>query len=97
MLEICMISTKYPKIDGNDKKLSRFFGIELLATQTNSKSGDDVSQIIEPESLKIKSAIKADIQLEKDQKLVCRKISNLHKVPSILTLAYPLQNKFTVK
>ena len=34
------------------KKLSRIFGIELLATQTNSKSDEDVSQIIEPESLK---------------------------------------------
>ena len=42
---------KYPKIDGNDKKLSRLF-LEfsfVLATQTNSKSGEDVSQIIEPE------------------------------------------------
>ena len=41
---------KYPKIDGNDKKLSRPF-LEfsfVLATQTNSKSGEDVSQIIEP-------------------------------------------------
>ena len=43
---------KYPKIDGNDEKLSSIFGIELLATQTNSKSGEDVLQIIEPESLK---------------------------------------------
>ena len=33
---------KYPKIDGNDKKLSRLF-LEfsfVLATQSNSKSGD---------------------------------------------------------
>ena len=44
------LSTKYPKIDGNDEKLSSIF--ELLTTQTNSKSGEDVSQIIEPESLK---------------------------------------------
>ena len=43
---------KYPKIDGYDEKLSSIFGIELLATQTNSKSGEDVLQIIEPESLK---------------------------------------------
>ena len=43
---------KYPKIDGNDEKLPSIFGIELLATQTNSKSGEDVLQIIEPESLK---------------------------------------------
>ena len=42
---------KYPKIDGNDKKLSGLF-LEFtlfLATQTNSKSGENVSQIIEPE------------------------------------------------
>ena len=42
---------KCPKIDGNDKKLSRHF-LEfsfVLATQTNRKSGEDVSQIIEPE------------------------------------------------
>ena len=42
---------KYPKIDGNDKKLSRLF-LEfsfVLATQSNSKSGEDVSQIIQPE------------------------------------------------
>ena len=42
---------KYPKIDGNDKKLSGLF-LEftlVLATQTNSKSGENVSQIIEPE------------------------------------------------
>ena len=40
---------KYPKIDGHDKKLSTLF-LEfsfVLATQTNSKSGEDVSQIIE--------------------------------------------------
>ena len=43
--------SKYSKIDGNDEKLSRFilkFSF-VLATQTNSKSGEDVSQIIEPE------------------------------------------------
>ena len=41
---------KYPKIDGNDEKRSRFvleFNF-VLATQTNSKSGEDVSQLIEP-------------------------------------------------
>ena len=40
-----------PKIDSNDEKLYSFF-LEfsfVLATQTNSKSGEDVSQIIEPE------------------------------------------------
>ena len=35
------------------KKLSSIFGILLLATQTNSNSREDVSQVIEPESLKI--------------------------------------------
>ena len=41
---------KYPKIDGNDEKLSRFFwNLASFSTQTNSKSGEDVSQIIEPE------------------------------------------------
>ena len=41
---------KYSKIDGNDEKRSRFvleFSF-VLATQTNSKSGEDVSQLIEP-------------------------------------------------
>ena len=39
---------KYPKIDGNDEKLSRVFlkFSFVLATQTNSKGGEDVSQII---------------------------------------------------
>ena len=46
--------TKYPKIDGNDEKNSLDFFLEfrfVLATQTqtNSKSGEDVSQIIESE------------------------------------------------
>ena len=42
---------KYPKIDGNDKKLSGLFWefSFVLATQSNSKSGEDVSQIIKPE------------------------------------------------
>ena len=42
---------KYQKIDGNDKKLSEPF-LEfsvVLATQTKSKSGEDLSHIIEPE------------------------------------------------
>ena len=40
---------KYQKIDGHDKKLSKLF-LEfsfVLATQTNRKSGEGVSQIIE--------------------------------------------------
>ena len=42
---------KYPIIDSKDKKLSRLF-LEfsfVLATQTNSRSGEDVSQVIEPQ------------------------------------------------
>ena len=46
--------TKYPKLDGNDEKNFLDFFLEfrfVLATQTqtNSKSGEDVSQIIESE------------------------------------------------
>ena len=83
-------STKYPKIDGNDEKLASIFGIERLATQTNSKSGGDVSQMIEPESLK--SAGKTDIQLEKDHKLhgLCREISNLSKVSSVFNVCFSI-------
>ena len=64
---------KYPKIDGNDKKLSGLFWefSFVLATQSNSKSGEDVSQIIKPEWFVEKSAVKTDIYLEKDHKLVC--------------------------
>ena len=54
---------KYPKIDGNDKKHFRLF-LEfsfVLATETNSKSREDVSQIIEPEWFVEKSAVKTDI------------------------------------
>ena len=54
---------KYPKNDDNDKKLSRLF-LEftfVLATQTNSKSGEDVSQIIEPDWFVEKYAVKTDI------------------------------------
>ena len=52
VFRLLIVSTKYPKIYSNDENLSSIIGIELLATQTNSKSGEDVSQIIEPESLK---------------------------------------------
>ena len=54
---------KYPIIDGNDEK--RFLDFWefsfVLATQTNSKSGEDVSQLIEPEWFVEKSAVKTDI------------------------------------
>ena len=43
----------------------------VLATPSNSKSGEDVSQVIEPEWFVEKSAVKTDIYLEKDHKLVC--------------------------
>ena len=84
---------KYPKIDGNDKKLSRLF-LEfsfVLATQTNSKSGEDVSQIIEPEWFVEKSAVETDIYLEKDHKLVCvGKYPICIKSPPFLTFVlYP--------
>ena len=42
---------KYPKLDGNDEKLSTLF-LEfsfVLPTQSNSKSGEHVSPIIESE------------------------------------------------
>ena len=55
---------KYLKIDGNDEKISRVFlkFSFVLATQTNSKSGEDVSQIIIKSELFIeKSAVKTDI------------------------------------
>ena len=72
-------STKCPKIDGSAEEFPRLFGIELLGTQTNSKSGENVSKIIESE----KFAVKTDIQLEKDCKL-----SNLYKVPSVFNLFF---------
>ena len=54
---------KYPKINGNDKKLSRHVlqSSFVLANKTSSKSGEDVSQIIESEWFVEKSAIKTDI------------------------------------
>ena len=54
---------KYPKIDGSDNKLSRVvleFSF-VLANKTNSKSKEDVSQIIESEWFAEKSAVKTDI------------------------------------
>ena len=45
-------STNCPKIDGSAQEFPRVFGIDLLGTQTNSKSGENVSKIIESESLK---------------------------------------------
>ena len=42
----CKCESKCPKIDGNDEERSRNFGIELLATRTNSKSDEDASKIM---------------------------------------------------
>ena len=90
-VHLCFSSlfAKYPNIDGNDEKLSRFF-LEfsfVSATQTNSKSGEDVSQIIEPEWFVEKSAVKTDIKEEKRPQIgLCRKISNLYKVSSVFNV-----------
>ena len=75
------------------KKLSRLF-LEFgfaLATQSNSKSGEDVSQVIQPEWFVEKSAVKTDIYLEKEHKLVCvRKYPICIKCPPFLTFVlYP--------
>ena len=84
---------KYPTIDGNDKKILHFF-LEfsfVLATPSNSKSGEHVSQVIEPEWFVEKSAVKTDIYLEKEHKLVCvRKYPICIKCPPFLTFVlYP--------
>ena len=71
---------KYPKLDGNDEKHCTLF-LEfsfVLATQTNSKGGEDVSPITEPECFVEKSAAKTGHLGEKRPQLgLCRKISNL--------------------
>ena len=84
---------KNSKLDGNDKKLPRLF-LEfsfVLATQSNSKSGENVLQMIEPEWFVEKSAVKTDIYLEKDHKLVCvGKYPICIKCPPFLTFVlYP--------
>ena len=75
------------------KKLSRLF-LEfgfVLATQSNSKSGEAVSQVIQPEWFVEKSAVKTDIYLEKEHRLVCvRKYPICIKCPPFLTFVlYP--------
>ena len=60
------------QFDGNEEELSKIFGIELLATQTIGKSGEDAwnnrAWVVEKSE---KSAVKtSDIQVEKDHKLV---------------------------
>ena len=70
----------------------------VLATQSNCKSGEDVSQIIEPEWFVEKSAVKTDIYLEKDHGLVCvGKYPICIKCPPFLTFVlYPLQSTFVI-
>ena len=51
-LKAVSLNSKCPRIDGSADKFPRFLGIELLGTQTNSKRGENVSKIIESESLK---------------------------------------------
>ena len=48
------------KIEDNDEELSSIFGIELLATQTNSKGGKDMRKL-EPESLESQIGLKKTI------------------------------------
>ena len=70
----------------------------MIATQTNSKDGEAISQIIEPEWFAEKSAVKTDIQLEEDHKLVCvGKYPICIKCPPFSTFVYPLQNKLIIK
>ena len=79
---------KYPNVDGNNKKLPRF-SLEFSfvpANKTKSKSGEDVSKIIESEWFDEKSAVKTDIWVEKDHKLVCvGKYSICLKCPPFVT------------
>ena len=75
---VFFLITKYTKIDGNDETLSIFFW-NLASRHSNQKQkrwrcfANNRAWVVE------KSAVKADIQLEKDHKL--------------LTFVYPWQNK----
>ena len=73
------------------KSFLNFFEFSfVLATQTNSKSGEDVSPTIDPEWFVEKSSVLKDHKLVYDGKYpICI------KCPSFLTFAYPLQNKFS--
>ena len=70
------------KIEGNDE-LSSVFGIELLATQTNSKGGKDIAQVRA-------GVFGKPNWTEKDHKLVCRGEYPVMKCPFfLLTSVYP--------
>ena len=58
-----LLSTKSPTFEGNDEQVSRIFLIKLLATQTNSKSGENVSHITGAGVVE-NSGAKTDIQVE---------------------------------
>ena len=81
---------KYPKIDGNDKKLSRLF-LEfsfVLATQSNSKV---VTYFANNRAWMIRWNLKVcgkDWHLlgKRPQIGLCRKISNLYKVSSVFNI-----------
>ena len=70
----------------------------VLAFQTNSKSGEDVSQKIEPEGFVEKSDIKTDIQVGKDHLVVqCQKRSNLYKVSSVFNVCLSFTKQVNYK
>ena len=57
----CVSFPKYPKPNGNDEKLSTLFSEFSLVLATQTKSGEDVSPVIEPECFVEKSAVVTDI------------------------------------
>ena len=76
------------KIEDNDEVLSSIFGIELLATQTNSKSGKVIAQVRAWVFGKPNWA-------EKDHKMVCRGEYPVMKCPFfLLTSVYPSETSW---
>ena len=93
-----ILTTKYPKIYGNDEKLSSIIFWNWAPGHSNQQQkrwrcfANNRAWIVE------KSAVKTDIQLEKDHKLVCVwKYLIRMKCPPFLTFVYPLQNKLIIK
>ena len=78
------------KIEDNDEELSSIFGIELLATQTNSKGGKDITQVRAWVSGKPNWA-------EKDNKLVCRGEYPVLKCPFFINVCLSFWNKLILK
>ena len=70
----------------------------VLVTQTNSKSGEDVSQIIRAWIVE-KYAVKTDIQLEKKHKLICVRKDPICvlEVSSIFYVYLSFTNKLIIK